>query len=296
MLFVGPGFVIVIENIVLIIVTWQMSTMDTTANMFVVSLAVADLLVGFVTSVGGILIDCLRGNIYNVIYHIFDNCAYVFVISSYVHLTLIAMERYVYISHPFFHARRISKALITKVLIGIWVLSITLILATNISTSKKYTCLLYEVRTLDLAYTGSCISVLLIVIISIAYFKLAVLSYKHTRSIACTTIATSGYRGHGNRVSNENLINVLKTIRFFLVSTGFLLAMTIPAVVCILVSNIYHSVDLIILQIVICLQILHSGVNFFIHLFMVPDFRNAIKKIFLCKASLCDQSCYLGHI
>lgn len=278
------GISILLENAFMIVIIRQTPRLDTIGNIFVISLAATDALVGLTTSLAGIFLLCMRSSerISKDIFYCLKGVYAGMLLCEYVQVTLIAIDRYTYIAYPFFHSARINKGFVLKAILCSWIVPVVFMLIMFFVREKPYNCIEQNVGTLGPALAISCISVFLLLITCVAYLKIAVLSFKHRRSIAALNVARNDCsRQSGNTemgFDRESLANVRKSIRFFLVMTGFLAGMTILPAVCILAGILKQVAIATFWNVVLFVPPLHSATNFFINIFMNPDFRSAVRR------------------
>ncbi|KAK3776470.1 hypothetical protein RRG08_023822 [Elysia crispata] len=151
------GVALICENILLITIIARTRSLHTNTNILVASLAVTDVLMGFqcfmygMTGLNvGFRFWLAKGKLD--ILHIYDsvmlgvNCSLVAV--SLLHVSLLAVDRYLYISWPFRYTRQVTRNRVLAVAAGIWTLGLTymfLPLALFQASQYRQTCILVDV-------------------------------------------------------------------------------------------------------------------------------------------------------
>ncbi|CAG5136287.1 unnamed protein product [Candidula unifasciata] len=285
------GSLIVFENVLMIVVIIRTPGLHNIANILVTSLSVTDAIVGFIAAMAGILFAVLKPSdwIFRYIYISVAATILGTTLCSHLHIAAIAIDRYIYIAHPFFYFRHVNEKVVFRCLLGVWFLVSLYTLASALSIKTRMFCLMREVMDLYISYVGSWITLFLLCLTSAAYFRIAAISLRHRRSIASVNIAalpsTNPSQPGNDRVSisEETWTHMLKTVRFFVVMTGSFAAMMVPVTICnFLFGHVQLSKTL--LNTVTMLPILQSGFNFFINIFMNSDFRQAVVQVFLCRS------------
>ena len=184
---------IVVENILLVAVIWRGSatTLSSSSYVFLASLAVADGLVGLASLVLSIIY--LRaypedGNTYSPsdIFSIAVIAAQTLMLISVVHMAVLAVDRYLYILHPFVYIRHVTERVIVTTVAGTWLLGIlTMSLPGLYYISHQWTPFCEATNTHHV-FTISMGSVYLLAfaITCFAYFKIFQQARKQKRSIA----------------------------------------------------------------------------------------------------------------
>ncbi|CAG5136286.1 unnamed protein product [Candidula unifasciata] len=259
------------------------------ANVFVTSLALTDAIVGLATLIGGTAFVVVEPSdwMFEKIQAAFTVCYMGTTFGSFLHVAVIAIERYAYIVHPFWYYRWINKQLVTIILASTWILVAVYTLIISIILQNSFVCLFDAFTHLDIFYVDSCISLLLLSLTLMAYFRIAVLSLKHRRSVTAVNVAVlsasnvTQRAGIRTNLQENSWRDVRKTLSFYLVMTGSLAAFTFPLTVFALLARFSSKMDTNVLTLFMFLPILQSGFNFFIFIFMSSDFKQVVHNLFL---------------
>lgn len=281
--FTCVGVAITFENVLMIIVILRDARLRTIANIIITSLAVTDAVVGLTTSMYVVAISHakLASWICKYLYNGLGNSSFGMVLSSHLHVTAIAIERYVYIVHPFIYFTYVNERFIIKVVLAFWIFVIIFILIGIISGRKAERCLLKDVFEEIAVYVGCFIQLVLLIITSFAYFQIANISLKHRRSIAAQTSgAASHHNNIGSAFTTGNWVQVSRSIRFYLVMTGSLVFLSTPSTICVFVNGKYRYIGANVFRYIVFLPVVQSSTNFLINIFMNSDFRKSIKDLF----------------
>ena len=267
-------------NLLTIIAVSTSSSLQTTPNMYIVSLAVADLIVGvnvlfesfwYNALTEGLISDCKFCCLSNL-------CSlYTSLFASMANVVLIAVDRFTYICYPF-HYERIVKESITKIIIIVtWVVSLIL------GTIPFYLNTFDEVQECThngvlsvwyQIYFEEIIFAFVLICCVFLYAGIVNIARSQLKSIQATTVDLPA----NSNMKRKNW----KVIRLMLLVCGGFFVCWCPYHVCMVINHVsYVSED--IMDVLFPLGILNSGINFVIYALMNNDFRKAFRKRISCK-------------
>ncbi|PVD38556.1 hypothetical protein C0Q70_01172 [Pomacea canaliculata] len=264
----------------------------TLPNMYVVSLATTDALVGLL-------------QVYVAVYYIptvrtwFDSTeaactsmlswGYTTVVCSGLNMCLIAFDRYLYIAKPFFYVRVISKKRIAMVIVAAWFLAVcygSITMYHNLFQTARI-CTIHKVVPLVLrSFSSSGLFFLCCCITAVIYAKLAALTLRHKRAIALLTASDSAFN---RRPQNSHPFSKssLRAMKLFFVVFGLLVACWSPYFTVELVSAFcdFPGYELA-YKVTLFLGFFNSGINIFVYPYFDKEFRRAYRSL-LCRC--CDR-------
>ena len=296
-------------NVMVIRAVLTTEALQTRANMYVVSLASSDALVGAMQwAVGTQYLPSATAW--------FDNTApacvgllsltYVATIGSAFNISLTALDRYFYITRPFQYERLASER---RVLIAIgcaWLAALGIggspVVFNTFPTARVCT-LEQVIPTVFRSYVCVAIFVVCCSVTFVAYAKIGWLSYRTLKTIAQARASFGGFiivvqtqsSGTGpqepSAASPRSLAAAanprrpargsLKALKLFVVMFGFLVVCWSPYFT-VEVVNIFRKVDKAVYQVCMILGFFNSGVNALAYPLFNKDFRRALKKM-LCR-------------
>ncbi|XP_076876920.1 trace amine-associated receptor 6-like [Brachyhypopomus gauderio] len=273
-------------NLLVIISISHFKQLHTPTNLLILSLAVADLLVGLVMPVN--------------IMQLMDSCWYlgkmtctvallinlISMSSSVCNMVFIAIDRYIAISDPLLYSTKVTVCKMSLLIILGWSCCLLYILMylyfndhllqSQIVSRCHGECILVlksSVATVDLVITFLCPCSVIIILYSII-FTLARRQAKAVTSVLNAT--TNRHRAKASKSSN------LKAAKTLGIVVGVYLSLWIPASLCTLSFENVTSVSLV-WTVLIWLICINSSVNPLIYAIFYPWFRASAKYIVTCR-------------
>ncbi|ESP01368.1 hypothetical protein LOTGIDRAFT_111898 [Lottia gigantea] len=265
-------------NILTILAVWRTSILRTVPNMYVVSLAVADLIVGGITLPVQIILSLPPFSLLldeDKYFCLFQMVIYfVSVTTSVFSMGVIAVDRALYIGYPL-HYNRFSTEKTAKVIIaGTWTASLMISIAPFYYNTWRECQVCFSFFVIPMEYqlyvqVGSII--LVIILTSICYgYILYIARSKQGRS--------AGWEAD------------MKLVKIFLMVFGLFIGCWTPLLSLVFdgyinqeKKELYHSTFF---ETSFCLSVLNSGMNFLVYSVKNMDFRKAIRDI-LCRKKKC---------
>ncbi|BFZ18853.1 hypothetical protein BsWGS_21892 [Bradybaena similaris] len=290
--YIVGGVIIVIENVLMAVVIIRTPRLHSMANIFVTSLAVADAIVGFINVLTGVFFIIVTPGdwIFIKVITAFYVCYMGSTMGAYLHITIIAIDRYLYIVHPFVYFKYVNQRLAVTVLLALWILMSVYMLTVAIILTEKPVCFVNDFMHLNIAYIDRCISMFILSVTFLAYFRIAALSLKHRQSIASVNVAVLSSSANASQqenvrtgLSGDSWRHKWTTMRFYLVMTGSIAVMIFPMTICTFISGFDVKIDDNVLNVFYLLPTLQSGFNVFINIFLNSDFKQAVYNLFLCR-------------
>ncbi|KAK7501382.1 hypothetical protein BaRGS_00007507 [Batillaria attramentaria] len=259
-----------------ILAVFRFEKLRTRANMYIVSLAATDALVGLLLFVAG-------SSYIPSVQSWFDatefacvgmlSWGYCAVVCSGFNMCLIALDRYIYIAKPYLYERYLTERNIAGAIVTVWVLAFvygTIPLYYNtFSTSKR--CSSREVIPLMYrSFLSAGLFLFCCLCTGVLYIKITLITLHHKMNISRAENARTSRVGRGS----------LKALKLFLTVFGCMFICWSPNFVAELV-NVYSDVASIWLRCFMFLGFLNSGMNIFIYPYFNKEFRKAMK-VLLC--------------
>lgn len=269
------GLLIIFESVVVITVICRNNQLRRRTNIFVASMAVNDMLVSvsFICSRAGLLrfgtfsahenniIDCFMfGNSYGAIF------------MSTIHMGVIAIDRYIHISYPFWYMRNsIKKAHTFLILLCMWTTGLVFIFGPLLLyTDDRYHQLCIILRPPVVYFCVFVfLSFVIFITVLVCYFAIARVAFKHKRAANARRLHIQNHAG--DILIRNNFLAAMKSIKFFATMFGFFSACTLPPI---LTSAIlfFYDVPKFIYMAVSFLIPINAIVNLVIYATMNNDF------------------------
>ncbi|XP_041364140.1 adenosine receptor A3-like [Gigantopelta aegis] len=268
-------------NLLTILTVWLTPSLRTVSNMYVVSLAVADLLTGLNIPLQiGIFIPSVRRAIDASKYLCLCRHVLFFVSieNSILCMTLIALDWWLYIVSPFYYLRIATSSKARLVVVCSWIVSVwagTMPLYVN-KWTVGVDCKLLNVLTKEYQlYLQGGGFVLCSLTIGFCYGHIFVVARKYLKKV-------NGFQASAvnrkSRSSNDILRSDIKMVKMFILVFGAFFFCWFPTILCLSIGYTY-GVSYTILNYVIPVGILNSGLNFFIYVIRNRQFREALEKM-----------------
>lgn len=265
--YIVVGIIVVSENLILIGIIYKNESLHTEKYFFAFSLGITDLLVGLMSVFTSILYFSGSAEV-----TVFSSALLLqagFLMLSITHMAVIAVERYVYIAHPFLYELYVTPSKIARFLVIFWIAGLVYLfcvcfiqlyvvgkivfLMTRVNTALKYSCFL----TVYISMT---------IISFVLYVLILHQVKKHGNSVSCSEQPNALAKWKEN----------VRCLKFFVTVFGFFFLMTSPYFIVEIAIGGFITNDYIENIMLLCL-ILNSGVNFIVLVVVDKHFRRILK-------------------
>ncbi|XP_046729913.1 trace amine-associated receptor 13c-like [Silurus meridionalis] len=269
-------------NLLVIISVVHFKQLHTPTNMLVLSLAVSDFLVGaFVMPlmlIWSIETCWIFGKIFCTVFWFIGS--FVTIISIY-NIALIAVDRYLALSHPFFYMNRVSVTISCIVIVFDWCVVVTYVLAL-IYFNGNFTgfvmcpgeCLLYPNEVWFITNLVFSFIFPLSVII-ILYSRVFLIAKKHATAIRELNNHT---RPQTQKITSHSMKSERKAAKVLGILVAVFVACLLPYYICSLLGSV-TAIQAAIFEILVMVLYLNSTINPVIYALFYPWFRRCIKLI-----------------
>ncbi|GFO46657.1 adrenergic, beta-1-, receptor [Plakobranchus ocellatus] len=189
---IPAGFAIMIENLILIIIICRCRSLHTITNIFVVSMAVTDLSVGYQCVQLGFLLQSggmrswlrLKGDQMHLFLSLTVSANTSLVLVSLIHMCLLAVDRYLFLLFPFRYERFITRRRVLTTVCIVWTLGLIYVAAvTSLLQKEEYrkTCVLSQVPLIFTYWPLVAVYILCLVVVLTCTLGIARIALKHGR-------------------------------------------------------------------------------------------------------------------
>ncbi|XP_028858159.1 trace amine-associated receptor 13c-like [Denticeps clupeoides] len=282
-------------NLLVIISVCHFRQLHTPTNLLILSLAVSDFLVGlFLMPVHLTMLveSCwIFGEMFCLLYNMIS---YQITFVSIHNVSLVAVERYVALSNPFFYVKRVSISVIFIASLMIWVLSLSYncsLLYFNGIFSHFKICPGQCFLTIDELWSTVDLFVIFVLpcaTMIILYIKIFAIAKRHAvairANVKCREVQNS-----------DSMKSEWKAAKVFGVLVSVFLICLVPYYVCILLDDFIKGQNVYdVITNMVMLFYLNSAINPVIYALFYPWFQNSMKMILTCKILGADSS--LKHV
>ncbi|CAG5134251.1 unnamed protein product [Candidula unifasciata] len=289
------SFLTICECLVVISVTCLTKNVHGNTNVYVVSLAVNDLLLA---------IAFIGNNVFLLPFHLplFVNSKMLLCLisglssgttnMSVVHLGVIAVDRYIQITYPFYYMKAMTKMRAYLVVLCLWLSClIFIIIPPIVFYDDKYhrrCILIHQPFAYLIIQISSYFSS--ITLVFICYLKIAHVAFRHKRSTISRRFNSDV--SQTDTSGTENIKAALRSVKFFLLMFGILFICTFPPYVATIFGLTYDISDNFFTGFFTLVPI-HSVINFLIYSYMNKDFSASLVKIFKEIKRRCQDNRYV---
>lgn len=288
------SFFICTVNIVTILLLWRTETLRTLANLYLASLAAADLVVGLgLVPMALFLLPPTRVSLFN---RYSNLCVLMSGLNlgmagnSVIHMAFVSVDRYLFISRPYTYQRVMNVRVVVINVTSAWVIGVSYTFLPQFihqSFTDGVKCDVTELLPMwYLAYGAWGFYFTSVAVILIMYSLILRTAFKQRKSIQ--SVAPFGAQANGNSRGTISK-STLKSLKFFVTVFGiFFLCMT-PIVISLGVDY-YVNVPVTLYRILVMLALTNSGMNFVIFTVQNGQFRRAVFKFFRCYSLIREQN------
>lgn len=280
---VGLCFVIMFESLLVIATIWRTIHLHKNTDIIVASLSATDifLCIAYVSQWGMLFFSERISQSQQRFLHCFiigDSYSSVWIGIS--HLGFLAIDRYIYIGHPFYYIKNMTTGRVFKVLLAIWATGLVVaIIPLLVYTREKYNhiCMLFNppLEYLCVLFVGYIMNV---IIVFTSYMKIACLAFKRQTNL------NYGVRRHQRELPERVFLRsrnaAMKSARFFAVMFGVFLPLTLTSLLIPVIDVFYNIPAYLYAACPLCF-LLNSFTNCLIYAFMRKEFAPAVKGVFL---------------
>lgn len=274
------GLIVFCENFTLVFVTFTSPKLKSTKYFLVASLCVTDLLVGVILTVGSIFhLATGKETIGLTVWSIGVYTVYYLVLAmnmvSVIHMAIMAAERYIYISHPFFYERNVTIRIVKWVTFLSWIIAFpclaTPIIIDMIKNGRQLNDTFYLGMSRFVLYILSTLYFCLLIFSFTCYSLILVQVCKHKRRLVELGASHSSLAS----AKRNNNTDFLKCFKFFLTVFGIFFLMTFPMF---LVSFLSRHIDIPqhLEDITFYLKTLNCGTNLLVMIVIDAHFRKSL--------------------
>ncbi|CAG5132122.1 unnamed protein product [Candidula unifasciata] len=281
-------------NILTIFAIIYTPSLRTLANIYVVSLAAADFVVGLTFILLALfLVPTTRVTIFfrfiNVCVLMYGSTIGMTAVSA-IHMMMISVDRYLYISRPYFYQRAISSKVVIGCVCSAWTFGIFYSILPHFIHKPYPSTPICDVTQLMpiqyLFYATASLYWTLVVVIVVMYSLILHTALKHRKAIHSAGSNGSQNGGEKLRFWERRVFrkSTVKSIKFFLTVFGVFFICLTPILICMGVDyfinippDIYRMCNL--------LALTNSGMNFIIYGVLNREFRYAFFKMLRLKPS-----------
>ncbi|CAG5135771.1 unnamed protein product [Candidula unifasciata] len=256
--------------------------LHTNTNIFILSVALLDCFMAVSDFVQGIIYSTsVKFNIHNsnVMDAILFGTAYSAITLSCTHMAIIAVDRYVNITHPFYYILNITKRRVIVLLLTAWMFglaycSVSIILYRD---GKYHTKCISVHPPFEYFIINALLNLIDYVIICICYFKISCLAFQHKKAANARRLQTENpknvFKLRNNRAA------AMKSVKFFVLLFGTFFVFTFPQILtqgmvflsCRIPENVVFFMG--------NLYDVHSAMNRVIYFHFNKDFSDGFKKL-----------------
>jgi hypothetical protein len=272
---------VVCVGLIEILIIFRAEKLHNTANMFVFSLAINDILLALAFFVNQSTVSSLP---WASLFKTYVASSLVYGASvgicglSTIHMSIIALDRCIKIAHPFIYTKYVTQRCVYKILVCAWLLCLifmfTPTLVYNLGNHYDKCFALNPPLIFQLLDSGSywvnC------VVIFLCYFKIGCVAFNHKRASNHRRQQQIGDT-QGEIVVNKNFVAAIKSVKFFALMFGVFFAFTLPPMVTGAMDYLGVMSNNVAMGFFTLIPI-YSVINFLVYIKMNKDFRKAFNK------------------
>lgn len=184
---------------------------------------------------------------------------------SIMHMMLLALDRYIYIAHPFYYIKYATRRRFYIILVGVWIIGLLFIIGPIlVYTDDKYhqQCIFYHPPIVYLSFLMSMYLAILMVVFT-CYFKIAYLAYARKKAANMRRMNTRDDEECAMFSVNRN--SAFRSLKFLIIMFGMFTLCTFPLCLITSISHFYNVTDDVVRSI-FYLQPFQSIVNIVVYI------------------------------
>uniref|UniRef100_A0A8C4SRR3 G-protein coupled receptors family 1 profile domain-containing protein n=1 Tax=Erpetoichthys calabaricus TaxID=27687 RepID=A0A8C4SRR3_ERPCA len=259
--------------------------LHTPTNFLILSLAVADFLVGLFVLPFTVIMQIETCWYFGVIYcYVYQSLANLFSVAIVAHLALISVDRYIAVCNPFFYSSKITVNITKVSIVVMWLYSFiftfTLIYFGYVETEGcEGACLFYGYDFAAVAVL-ICTFIIPYSVMICTYTRIFLVAQRHSKAIKCLIEKTQSVESSN---SNTPKASETKAARTLGLVVGVFMACWLPLILFDFCFVVTSFTLLLIRNFLIAVSEVSFGVNPIIYAFFYPWFRKALKIILSLK-------------
>ncbi|KAH9523313.1 hypothetical protein Btru_066364 [Bulinus truncatus] len=278
------SFLICIVNIFTILVVWRTTLLRTYAFTYVVSLAVADFIVGLqFLPLALFFLPPTRVRLFNYNIHmclLMNGLTVGMTSVSLLHMGIISIDRYFYIVRPYFYEKAVNSRLVTTLIVLSWTMGVFLLVLPQlihkdvVSVPSCDLTLLVPVWHLFYGVWILYFSVTLLILLMYVLIFLAAVKQRRAVNVISTSIEPTAGSYNSQTFNRDRR----RSFRFFLTLFGVFFMCLTPVVV-VMGLDYYLDVPVILYRFFVVLAMSNSGMNFVIFALQNKVFRVSLLRM-----------------
>lgn len=283
------GCCVLCVSVVTIVTIWRTPTLHNNSNYFLASAAVCDILAA-ATCISLSLFYMTRFHEYfkhiYVVNTFILGVSYTSMFSSVLHLTVSAIDRYIYILHPFCYIKYITRNYTIKLLCFIWVSTLMYIIIPVVTFRyNRYQTALRPQR--EFFIVSLAIDATLCVVMCVCYFRIAYVAFERKRARRAQLQRRSS--SYDNNLVTTNWRAAVKSTKFFVVMFGAIFICFSPFIICIQLISLGYTIPRYLAFTSLYVFHIQPVLNFLVNFKMNVHFRSGINKLVLSSLPICGH-------
>lgn len=268
---------ILFTNSLTIIAVAVTPALRTQPNMYIVSLASADILTGFYLLLEAAWTIPLSGDFFDThreVCLLKYSVLYLSLLASMMTVISITVDKLLFLGTPFLHRRVITREITLVIIVISWIISFLYASTVHFVDifDESVGCQIYNVLNQDFVFFGNTAPVALVIIVTaVCYLEIIRIVAHQRRKIRAV-----------NQLTEECNGSYQKSVRLFLTVIGVFVLCWCPFVICGFVSYICCK-DRNMHKSLLHLALLNSGLNFFIYALKNKEFKVAFRRLLFGK-------------
>uniref|UniRef100_A0A2C9KZ95 G-protein coupled receptors family 1 profile domain-containing protein n=1 Tax=Biomphalaria glabrata TaxID=6526 RepID=A0A2C9KZ95_BIOGL len=283
-------------NVLTILVVWRTPALRTFTVAYVVSLAVADFMVGLeLLPMSLYFLPPTRVGLFNRNVHmclLMNGLSTGMTTVSLMHMLVISVDRYIYIVRPYYYEQVMSSRLVSALIASSWAIGVLLLFMPHVihkDGSKAETCEITKLLPTWHLFTAIWTMYFSVsLVIFVMYSLIFLTALKQRNAVRVTAAAVETHTGPHSQVSSATVGNH-RGFYFFLTLFGVFFLCLTPVVVA-MGLDCFVPIPVTLYRFLVMLAMANSGMNFIIFAFQNKEFRGALIKLLNLKRFLPNNS------
>ncbi|CAG5119129.1 unnamed protein product [Candidula unifasciata] len=226
--------VIICESVLVIVIICRTTNLHTNTDIIVASLCANDILLCMAYIVHALMSTVVFRTdqlINKSVTSLVLGIAFGTTFTSFMHMGFVSVDRFIFISHPFYYIKNMTRERNFKVLLALWITGLVyMIIPVFVYTDSKYhqqliltnppfeyTCVVYITFIINTFIASTC------------YFKIARVAFHHNKASNVRRLHSTN--GNGEIALSLNRQAAMKSVKFFAVTFGLHLALSSPMLI-----------------------------------------------------------------